>query len=113
MEFCSLIETTYSYLIKRTLVHLKATLQKLGRTFVSHLFPDCLVYPVKFEFGLYWEQPCKPSLVAYWIIEECYLQDNSGCISLSGFIVKFVICLVNAWMWVHNSNLNVIAGRQC
>lgn len=66
---------------------------------VAYAYMTCYVYtvfPFCFVYGLHWLQPCKSSLMGYWLLPEC--SSSSLCESPNSF-VKLVIFLINHWMW--------------
>lgn len=52
--------------LKRTLIELLNIVCALG-IFVTGLF-----IPIMLSFGLHWTNPCKPSLIGYWLLPECF-----------------------------------------
>lgn len=77
----------------------RSTKQKFGLMFARIFFPNCLLHPLVFVIGLHWSQPCKPSLMGYWMLEECSFENNTGSSSILGFAVKILVFLANMWIW--------------
>ncbi len=75
--------------------------------------PSMLCLPIAYIYGLHWMDPCKPSIIGYWLIPECGTYWNSGnwIWSFSGKLVVFVI---NHWTWSFSLNVStlVICGIQ-
>lgn len=56
----------------------------------------CLGSPFILVYGIHWFQPCKPSLIGYWLIDECrkFRSDNSvnfGGNTIISFTVKLTV----------------------
>lgn len=73
--------------------------QKLGVMFAYHFFRSCYIIPFAFVFGIHYEKSCKPSLVGYWLLEECRSEFTTGWPSIHGILIKVVIYFVNLWLW--------------
>lgn len=50
-----------------------------------------IAIPLGFVYGLHWMNPCKASLVGYWLLPECYGR-------MSTFSIKLAMMLLNHWM---------------
>lgn len=55
-----------------------------------------------FVFGLHWINPCKPSLLGYFLLDECrgirYLY-SGYFFELRKVLLKISVYIVNLWMW--------------
>lgn len=69
---------------------------KLIMMMVYCIVISTLGIPLGFVYGLHWFNPCKVSLVGYWLIPECQLFNLSFI--KSNLSIKLVIMLVNHWM---------------
>ncbi len=69
---------------------------------VPMLMISITIFVPCFVFGLHWINPCKPSLLGYFLLEECYNNTNlyQGYLYLFIRVVfKLCICILNVWMW--------------
>ncbi len=62
----------------------------------------CMGSPFILVYGIHWQQPCKSSLIGYWLLNECsniHTEEctNSGCGAILSFILKFAVFLINQW----------------
>lgn len=52
-------------------------------------------FPVMFVYGFHWTEPCKPTLIGYWVLPECnQLFSNCG-----DFLWKLMVFGFNHWLW--------------
>lgn len=71
---------------------------KISIAFAYGILLSSFLMPAGYIHGLHWHNPCKPAMVGYWIIPECYL-NSQGFNSIIGFGVKLLILLLNHWLW--------------
>ncbi len=69
---------------------------------VPMLMFSIAVFVPFFVFGFHWTNPCKPSLLGYFLLEEChnsaYYRTDILFLILRGFI-KIGVYALNIWMW--------------
>lgn len=69
---------------------------------------SAILFPFGFVYALHWTNPCKVSLVGYWLLGECRTPNSTDANFYSmGFIAKSVIFLVNHWLWTFSFNAAV------
>lgn len=88
-------------------IEIKASLLIRINTLVAHAaLISAVAIPLVFVHGLHLLNPCKPSLVGYWLIPDC------SKAHMPRFIKPLVHCLViilNHWLW----SVNVHGGAFC
>ncbi len=68
-------------------------IEKINVRFAYAYCLSALFVPVAFLYGLHWQNPCKPSLIVYWLIPECG-NTNKWMWSICG---KVIVLLINHW----------------
>lgn len=75
--------------------------------FTAFAFGPCFV------FGFHWKQPWKPSLLGYFILQECHGYKFAKSLMLQnifGWIVKASVFIGNIWRWcIGVAGLTVVA----
>lgn len=75
----------------------------LNLSFVPMLLISCSVFPPVYVLGLHWYKPCKPSLIGYFILPECFNSQTHEVWNILHTIFavssKFTISLMNIWLW--------------
>lgn len=84
--------------------HLKnmSLVQNANVLFAYATIPTEIILPFAFAHGLHYGNPCKTTLVGYWLIPSCqsFIKlENINYISTADFMIKFVVILVNHWQW--------------
>lgn len=82
-------------------------MNKLNLSFAYATSPSCYVVPVLFFYGLYWKTPCKPSVVGYGLLPECWDWDKAGngmkflgeYTNTVNFGMKIGVLAVNQYAW--------------
>lgn len=76
---------------------------KINLVFVWCIIFSALTYPTVFVYGFHWKNPCKPSLVGYWLIEECYSDRYKSYQfkEMWNIFTKFSVLTMNQWMWTY------------
>ncbi len=78
-------------------------LDRLNILFIFILLLTTVAFPPLFVLGFHWANPCKPSLIGYFIISECYSNIKSyqwfSEEVISNVIVKFLVFAGNMWAW--------------
>lgn len=59
------IQNPTSDLRRRTLI------EKLNMLCAAGVFITSIIFPPLFFYGLHWTNPCKPSLIGFWLLPEC------------------------------------------
>lgn len=57
--------------------------------------------PFLYLYGLHWLNPCKPAIVAYSVIPQCF-QGNMSTGDITGFAnscIKIIVLVLNHWVW--------------
>ncbi len=72
--------------------------KKLDFLFAILLPPNIVLVPFIYVFAFHWYSPCKPSLLGFFLLPECYT--NGERFYISNILIKTVICVVNTWTWV-------------
>lgn len=60
------------------------------------LFPLLFLVSFVCVYGLHAYNPCKATLLGYWLLPECHSQSFNLFVN---FAVKFVVLLTNHWIW--------------
>ncbi len=77
-------------------------LEKFNLVLVPVLMISMTMFAPCFVFGIHWINPCKPSLLGYFLLDECYGTSNvhQGYHNLfKRVVLKLFICTLNIWMW--------------
>lgn len=72
-----------------------------------------VILPVCFVYGLHWNNPCKPSLVGYFLMPTCALESlPSGSFFLRVFLqgLKILMLIINHWTWAYAYNAVPLVG---
>ncbi len=77
-------------------------LEKYTMLFCYMLPLYSLVSPFVLVYGIHWHHPCKPSLIGYWLLDECttvYTEFStySFCGAIVGFVIKLAVFAINQW----------------
>lgn len=69
--------------------------------FAYILVLTAVLYPIGCVYGLHWINPCKTTLVGYWLIRKCYsgIEAKTFADSVVDLVSKFVVLLANHWVW--------------
>lgn len=61
------------------------------------------IFPPVYVLGMYWFNPCKPSLIGYFIIPECYQKQNYMFSNIfyttTRVMAKFTVFVGNIYVW--------------
>lgn len=72
-----------------------------------------VIFSPCFVMGIHWGNPCKTSLLGYYILDECWRIETTD-IQLVQFlrraITKIMVFVLNIWMWYFGSNGMVFVG---
>lgn len=92
---------------------LLSLIEKINRCFAHSYCPSSLILSVAFIYGLHWTDPCKPSIIRYWLIPECSLIWNRDQWIWS-FPAKDWIFVTNHWAWsfILNASIFVVSEIQ-
>lgn len=71
-------------------------LLKLYVAFVYTTVVTALILPAMIVHGLHWINPCKPTLVGYWIIPSCQPKVVDSSVDI---LVQACVILMNHWLW--------------
>lgn len=55
-----------------------------------------LLEPIVIVHGIHWVNPCKDTLVGYWLIPRCHSDGENSCM---GFLLRLCVMSSNHWMW--------------
>lgn len=71
------------------------------------LYVTAVTLPVIYVYGLHIIDPCKPSLVAHFLLQGCAVHDNQvdWMSYIFNQVVKFAILLLNHWIWAFGFNI--------
>lgn len=100
-EVCQYINGIFQLANTFRPMNLKSKYPLIIRINVVYAYVTCYFYttfPMCTVYGLHWMQPCKSSLIGYWILPECsdnYLGNWSGAYN----VLKILVFLLNHYMW--------------
>lgn len=77
-------------------------LDKLNIVFAYILPPMTMLLPICFVYGLHLLNPCKASLLGYWMLPEC---QSCGGRTVFGRIIKSVVIVCNHALWMKISSI--------
>ncbi|CAL8136864.1 unnamed protein product [Orchesella dallaii] len=104
----------------RLMLWQRTVIEKLNILFARVLYWTAIVTPFLFIFGIHWTFPCRASLVAYWILDECRAygittSHSHNIISLAlAQLKKGLIFLINLYFWAFGVRVTcfVVGGIQ-
>lgn len=85
--------------------------------FVVHgMIASAILFPIGFAHILHWMNPCKPTLLGYWLIRKCYTNTDAANIAESAvdFLSQLVVTLTYHWLWAftYHGSVFVVAIMQ-
>ncbi len=84
-----------------------STIETLNMLFVPGFVVTGALLPFMLVLGVHWSNPCKPSLLGYFILKECFDEaDNlTGLFrNACAILVKLIVYVVNLWVWSFGEN---------
>lgn len=62
---------------------------------------SAILFPIGFVHILHWMNPCKPTLLGYWVIRKCYTKTDAANIAetVVDFLSQFIVTLAYHWLW--------------
>lgn len=84
---------TPTFLVRRESVKL-SLVERVNILFVYVNWITVIFSGVLIVFGFHWMEPCKPSLVGYWLLPQC----QTGTSSILETVLKFILFCWNCWM---------------
>ncbi|CAL8108039.1 unnamed protein product [Orchesella dallaii] len=83
---------------------IKSFMESLNLLFAKLVYISAILIPFLMLDGIYWRNPCKPSLIGYWALEQCVGQGEPSKFPswqwiLSSFL-KLSVFLLNHYYWI-------------
>lgn len=71
-----------------------------------------ILFPIGVVHGMHWINPCKTTLVGYWLIRKCYSGTEAATFTdtLVDFGSKFGVIMVNHWLWSFSFHASCFAS---
>lgn len=72
---------------------------------IAYILPlAAILSPFILVIGFHWQNPCKPSILGYWLLEQCSkvptpIQESSYR-ALASVITKVIVFGINTWTWL-------------
>lgn len=82
---------------------------KMSLVWVKCAIVTAVVFPIFFVYGVHWTNPCKVSLLGFWLLEKCNIEPNFIKM-VPNVLVKAVVFLINHWMWVFGLQGALLGG---
>lgn len=83
---------------------------KLNLAFIKCAVITVILVPICFAFILHWTQPCKASLVGYFVLFQCHNQvlEKAGFFMETGsMLMKCLVMVLNQWMWTFGTHASL------
>lgn len=74
---------------------------RMNILFVQSIILSVVVVPIGYVYGFHWMQPCKPSIVGYFVIDECHSWPMAKSLFQKTWdkLAKICVFMLNHWMW--------------
>lgn len=80
--------------------HSKVIKAKIVCAYILNL--TAILMPIGFIHGPHWVNPCRTTLIGYWLLRRCYshMQTTATtCEVFTDYLTHFGVILVNHWLW--------------
>lgn len=74
---------------------------KLSLAFIVCAMASVLLFPMGVLYVIHWYNPCKPSLVGYWLLMECYCPRMRINHDVLNFATKTIVFVANHCVWTY------------
>lgn len=84
-----------------------STIECMNLLFVPSILVCSAVFGPCFILGFHWTNPCKPTLIGYFLMEQCYESVKYEIRSIQflfNFVVKLLVFVSNIWVWCFGVN---------
>lgn len=85
-----------------TPVNFNKSFQTRMAVIVMHCVIFCVtIFPFVVTYALHWRNPCKATLVGFWMLEECLGGEQNLSLIIPSMVLKVLVFLANHWVWAY------------